>query len=86
MKHDVNGYRRGCRCDTCREAHAVWAVAYRARRYTGFTGPDCGNASRSTYINQGCRCDKCRAANAAAMAEYRGRKRGNQATAGSREA
>ena len=86
MTHGISGYRSGCRCDICRQAHAEIARAYRKRRYTGYEGKDCGNASRSTYINQGCRCDRCREANAEAMAIYRGRKRGTQAAAGSREA
>lgn len=32
LKHGNTGYRRGCRCETCRADHAAVAASYRAAR------------------------------------------------------
>ena len=56
MEHQGD-YVRGCRCDDCRESHALrmrrFRVVARYRRKGATHG------SYSTYVNYACRCDPC---------------------------
>lgn len=60
----LTGWRRGCRCGPCREAHADYERAYR-RRFPGRVGSahqrgtsTTAHGTRSRYV-AGCRCDAC---------------------------
>ncbi|MEU0468948.1 hypothetical protein ABZ215_33505 [Amycolatopsis sp. NPDC006131] len=55
----ATSYRKGCRCDVCKEAQSVRAKeAYRRKKSLA---PKKHNAS--TYKQYGCRCDVCKRAN-----------------------
>jgi len=59
--HDSTYTHAGCRCDECREDHALVARLYR-NGYWG--GRDLVHGSVSTYVNNRCRCELCSAAKA----------------------
>lgn len=70
-------YRRsGCRCTSCRAAHAeasrLRVAARKADADTGWVPVPHGK--ESTYKNYGCRCDECRAAVNAAQRARRARR------------
>lgn len=59
-----NTYRKGCRCEACRDAHTRYQAEMRARRIADPTSADrAGHGSASTYMNHGCRCEACTTAN-----------------------
>lgn len=62
MKHDANGYKRGCRCTECREANRIRRAQQRASKNPPNHGTESG------YFNYGCRCAPCKAAGAKANA------------------
>lgn len=65
--HGTNAmYRKHCRCDLCRDAHATWQRGYRRRLAPG----DRPHGERRTYYAN-CRCDPCKAA----MSAYNRRSR-----------
>jgi hypothetical protein len=67
----ANGYKRGCRCESC---VAEKATQRRYDRDKKFAPPPTthGNYGYSTH---GCRCDVCRAANTASKRLYELRRR-----------
>lgn len=73
-------YRRGCRCDKCKLAHAEYQQAYWERRQARNGTPrkrsstEAEHGTRTKY-RAGCRCDECRNAHREAHAEWRKRKR-----------
>lgn len=78
--HYVND---GCKCSECRDAHAAYTKAARARRWASRT-PVGGvlvalgaakHGRPATYTNWGCECPLCRAAwNAYCAQSYHNRK------------
>lgn len=79
MSHDpklpkgVSGYRKGCRCDECKQAERERWQRSRERRLTGPV-PAHVHGTWNGYNNYGCRCDECFAACQAQYgraAEYR---------------
>jgi hypothetical protein len=59
VQHNNSTYNKGCRCDTCREAHTQYRRDARAR---AATRPPASHGE-SGYRNSGCRCEVCRKAN-----------------------
>lgn len=60
LVHDLNGYRRGCRCEECREANRSYQKAHRAARVErGKADPSLIPHGLSGYQNWDCRCHKC---------------------------
>ena len=53
-----NGYKLGCRCIVCKEAHAAWVAEYRAKTRES---KDFEHGTFKGYTVAGCRCDECRA-------------------------
>lgn len=73
IKHGRGGYRRGCRCEECREANRVHMAASRARRVQrGKEDPSLIPHGLGGYRNWGCRCETCTWANSTELKE-RGR-------------
>lgn len=59
-------YRKGCRCDDCRDATRARRAAQAAQRAADPAAADrAGHGRAGTYKHYGCRCDDCRAANTA---------------------
>jgi beta-galactosidase GanA len=72
--HNAVAYRsRGCRCQTCRRAFAIYqrrASQERAERLKAHPWlAEHGNAS--TYTNWGCHCEPCTAAHSARIRRWR---------------
>lgn len=69
------GYRKGCRCDVCKDAKGRSARDYRARKSVGLSAPrgrpaiPLSERLHGVYVtyHKGCRCQPCTSANA----EYR---------------
>lgn len=62
MRHGTDyGYRSGCYCRPCTDAHAASAKALRARRSVRLASgeADVPHGRWSTYTNWGCRCTPC---------------------------
>jgi hypothetical protein len=61
-------YRRGCRCDACRQVHAEYKreLRYRRARLTPYAEIPHGLNGYQNYL---CRCATCREANTACMRE-----------------
>jgi hypothetical protein len=79
VKHGAaSAYRKGCRCDQCRE----WSAASK-RRWRAGDGPGKTPAGQQShgawaYKHWACRCDVCTAANTTQMREYLERRRRNE--------
>lgn len=58
----LGSYSCGCRCDDCREAHAVYRRNRRMLPWRAMKR-ELRHGRRSTYVNYRCRCEPCRAAN-----------------------
>lgn len=71
--HGVSGYRSGCRCDICTEAHTEAMREWKETR-AGLAPDDPRHCSDNGYRNHKCRCDCCRAAGTAATRAQRQRK------------
>ncbi len=69
-------YRRGCRCEPCRQAHSVVTRAYAEKRAIASgkmprrLRPEPEHGTRPRYL-RGCRCDPCKAAQATYQREWR---------------
>ena len=59
-------YKNGCRCQSCKTAHAEAAARYRDNN----PGPK-EHGTIYAYRVLGCRCDDCREANRVYQAAYR---------------
>jgi hypothetical protein len=79
----VNRYRKGCRCDLCRQAatatHRYYIDRSRARRIEvdgRLVAPvgDERHGKPSTYINEGCRCPPCADAHRAHKAAFKAKR------------
>lgn len=58
-EHGASSYsKRGCRCDTCREANRVRGVTWR-QKVRGGPIPDHVHGTYGGYTNWGCRCVSC---------------------------
>ncbi|PWI08359.1 hypothetical protein DIZ27_23255 [Streptomyces sp. NWU339] len=69
-------YRKGCRCDDCREAHRQRCSEWRESKKQDPTAADwAGHGKTSTYKNHGCRCAPCRRANTEYWRVYRAQRR-----------
>lgn len=67
-------YRKGCRCDECRQAN--WATQKKWRdKVRGGPVPDSVHGTYNGYQIYFCHCDKCVAAKRAAGARQRASKR-----------
>lgn len=66
--HNRNGYKRGCRCEVCREASTLYHLSRRRARVMPEGDPRHGH--RNTYVNYNCRCGLCAAAQAEYMRRY----------------
>lgn len=74
----VNGYANlGCRCDSCRRAHADNHAAYMRRKRAA--GQVIGRHGSSVAYDSGCRCDECRLAHNARSVEKKRRIRERKA-------
>ncbi|NUR42036.1 MAG: hypothetical protein HOV73_18310 [Streptomyces sp.] len=75
-------YKKGCRCDTCRDAQRLYQAALREKWQRDPSSADrAGHGKASTYRNCGCRCADCTTANRTAVSEYRARRRQRAALA-----
>lgn len=75
-------YKKGCRCDACRDANRRHHAALRARWKTDPSSADrAGHGKASTYKNHGCRCAPCTTANTADVIAYKARRRAREALA-----
>lgn len=77
-------YRRGCRCDECREAIRAKAEHYRRLRGAPVK-PRYGGLRHGTPSGYGywkCRCDECRRGNTLRMREYLRKKRAEKGGGG----
>lgn len=78
--HNASGYKNGCRCDVCREAHRADHLAYMHRtgrvrpwdKYMAEVEANYVHGSESGY-SRGCRCEPCRTAATLARGERRRR-------------
>ena len=61
-----SAYVRGCDCDDCREANAIY---HRNRRHRYWPARSLRHGLKSTYSNYGCHCELCTAANAGRVLE-----------------
>ena len=76
---DHRTYKKGCRCDDCRDAHRKWCAGQRAVRQQDPAAADrAGHGKPSTYKNYGCRCMRCSKANTADVNAFRARRREKQ--------
>lgn len=59
-EHGIGGYRRGCRCRTCK---AAWSAAQRKwrRKVRKLPVPEQVHGTINGYKIYGCRCDACKA-------------------------
>lgn len=55
QEHGLQAYRRGCKCELCREAN-------RKHRRTHFGKEPRQHGTASAYMNYGCRCEDCKRA------------------------
>lgn len=80
---DYRTYRKGCRCDACREDHRRQSSLDRQERAKDPSAADrAGHGSASTYKNYACRCESCRDAHTAYLAAGRARRRERVAMGG----
>jgi hypothetical protein len=80
---DYRTYRKGCRCDVCREDHRRQSREDRQERAKDPAAADrAGHGNASTYKNYACRCEPCTTAHSAYLAEGRARRRARAALAG----
>lgn len=63
----ASGYKRGCRCDLCRDN---WNAYMRARRKTKVIPDQVQHGLSATYSNWGCRCEPCAVAKSNKGREY----------------
>jgi hypothetical protein len=60
--HGARRYKRGCRCDICREANCARSLRERRARYE--MGPPAHvHGTYNGYMEWGCRCRECKDAN-----------------------
>jgi len=63
LNHDLNGYKRGCRCETCRAAKGAEQRAERAAAAAiarpGVAVAGVKHGTRRAYRERGCRCEDC---------------------------
>lgn len=70
VKHGTHArYRKGCRCDECREANRKYHLKERWKRRCKIVLGEPVPHGLSGYINHGCRCDVCRAVKSVQNAE-----------------
>ena len=63
ITHGLTGYRRGCRCNTCRQANTHAQQQAKARRRANPSAADrAGHGKATTYCNYACRCEPCKKA------------------------
>lgn len=78
IEHGYKGYRRGCKCNTCKDGYNAWYADYRIRsgitkkHHTGRT-----HGLPGTYQN-GCRCDPCSTAGRAYAKLQRDKRKARQ--------
>lgn len=77
---DYRTYRKGCRCDACREDYRRQSGEDRKRRYQDPSAADrAGHGNASTYKNYGCRCRPCTHAHTAYLGAQRAKRRAKAA-------
>lgn len=71
---EQRGYSRGCRCDSCRTAHAAYV---RQRREVARFLPDkqIPHGSTNGYVNYRCHCTPCTEAHRLRVRAYRANRR-----------
>jgi hypothetical protein len=78
INHGWGGYKRGCRCETCRAGNTAMHRASQARRIARNASAQFEHGA-SGYKNWGCRCEICTTANTVACRpakqRYRARRR-----------
>lgn len=80
---DYRTYRKGCRCDACREDHNRQSSEDRRERAKDPSAADrAGHGNPSTYKNYACRCEPCTTAHTAYLAAGRARRRARAAVGG----
>ena len=62
--HNDNGYKNGCRCEVCTEAHRIATAGQRATVYlnpavSADPVPGVTHGLRYAYEDRGCRCEVC---------------------------
>lgn len=62
-------YRAGCRCASCKQAHAAKVRSDRGKRMARGSTP--ATHGSVTYRNYGCRCQACSTANSEYLQQYR---------------
>ncbi|MET7321471.1 hypothetical protein [Streptomyces sp. NPDC005549] len=77
---DYRTYRKGCRCNACREDHRRQSSEDREKRRQDPSAADrAGHGNASTYKNYGCRCQPCTSAHAAYLGAQRAKRRAKTA-------
>lgn len=81
----IQRYRRGCRCDDCREANAAYSREWRKKNPKIVDNrPKAKKHGLTRYRKHGCRCTVCTGANRVAVRENIGAKARSKAKHGTR--